>query len=221
VQWSERDPGQAVRERIGGLRGRLERQARLAGSARARERDEPDILSLEELDDLANLAFASEERRRGDGQPRAVEALQRRELLATELPESLRRQEVLQAMFSQLAEVAGADERLRRIRADDLSAVRDGRDARGAVDVHADVSLVGEVGSAGVHAHAHADRSGGERGLRRSRCLQGGRRRVEGEEKGVALRVHFHATTLRAGVTDPLTVLVQGRRVALGTELVE
>ena len=52
----------------------------------------------------------TEEGRRGNGQVCAVEALKRREVTVTELTDALRRCEVFEAMFAEIAEIP-VDER--------------------------------------------------------------------------------------------------------------
>ena len=63
AQCGQPDEGDAVREALGQLVRRLDRNARLARASGAGQRDEP-RLRAEELADLRDLALASDERRR-------------------------------------------------------------------------------------------------------------------------------------------------------------
>ena len=91
-----------------------------------------------------------------------------------------------------LGQVA-TDERVRRLREEHLASVAGGRDARGAMDVEADVAVGARVGLSGVQAHAHAHRwpSGQGSAARASWPRCGGGDRIggarEGDEEGVAL----------------------------------
>ena len=85
----------------------------------------------------------------------------RLEVRRDELEERVGSGHVLQAMPAERLErdparVVVADEVARRARDDDLATVRGGADPRRDDDVHADVSLVPEVGLARVDADAHA-----------------------------------------------------------------
>ena len=66
-QRRQRDPVHAIGESIRRLGGGLERESRLSRSPGSGERDEPRILAVEELDDLPELAFATEEGVAGTG----------------------------------------------------------------------------------------------------------------------------------------------------------
>ena len=92
-------------------------------------------------------------------------------------------------------------------------------DAGGAVDVAADVALVGQKRRSGVQADPHLDRAGGERLGERRRRRERSRRGREGEEEGVALRVHLDPALGGAGLADHAPVLGERLRVALGAEL--
>ena len=93
-----------------------------------------------------------------------------------------------------------------------------GGDARGAVDVDADVALVGEERGAAVEAHAHADRPVrellGRRGGRGERGGSGG----EGDEERVALRVDLDAAARAEGGAQDAPVLGERVGVALLAE---
>ena len=78
-----------------------------------------------------------------------------------------------------------------------LPAVAGGGDAGGAVDVAADVALLGQERRPRVQADPHLDRAGGERLGHRRRGGERARRGREGEEEGVALRVDLDAALAR------------------------
>ena len=67
----ERHPDEPVRETLGGLRAGLQRKTCLSRPARARQCEQPNVLALEQLDDVAQLQLATEERRRRHGQIRS------------------------------------------------------------------------------------------------------------------------------------------------------
>ena len=79
-QRRQRDPVHAIGESLRRLGGGLERESRLPRSPGSGERDEPRILAVEELDDLPELAFATEEGGRRNRKVRPIEALQGEEL---------------------------------------------------------------------------------------------------------------------------------------------
>jgi hypothetical protein len=74
----QRDPPQAVREALGRLRRRLEGEPRLPGAAGTREREQSRAFGGEKVDYLAQLSLATQKTRRGYGEIRPVERLQRR-----------------------------------------------------------------------------------------------------------------------------------------------
>ena len=218
VERRERHPEDAVREAVGRGARRLQREACLADAARAGERQQARLARAQEVGERVELAGAAEERRRGDGQVGAVEALQRRELGAAELVDPLGRGEVLEAVLAEVVQVDRVDEPGGGGREEDLAAVAAGGDARGAVDVDADVALVGEERRAAVEAHAHADRPGrellGRGGGRGERGGSGG----EGDEERVALRVDLDAAAGAEGAAQDAPVLGERVGVALLAE---
>jgi hypothetical protein len=143
----------------------------------------------QQRDHLAELLLPPDERRRLHGQRRLVEALQRGEPTLAELVDPLRRGQVLQPVLAEIEQLVRVDELARRLRDEHLPAVADGGDPSGAVDVEADVSLLGDTRLAGVDPHAHTDRSVAERVLGvvcGRQCI--GRTR-EGDEERVPLGV--------------------------------
>ena len=136
--------------------------------------------------------LASEEGRRGNGQVRAVEALERRKLAVSELVDALGGREILEPVLAEVCEPE-LDELSRRGRDEHLPAVARRGDAGGAVDVAADIALVGEKRCPCVQTDPHADRSGGERLGQPARRGERARRGRKGEEERIALRVHLDA----------------------------
>ena len=189
----ERHPEHSVALRADELGRDLQRKPRLARAACAGERDQPRAVG-EHRDELLDLALPADERARGDGQVGRVERPQRREVAVAELVQALGVDEILEPVLSEVADRDVALEKSsRRLGEDDLASVRGGRDAGGAVDVHPDVSLVGDDRLAGVEAHADADRAGLERSARVAGRGHGVRRPREGDEERVALGVDLDA----------------------------
>ena len=129
---------------------------------------------------VASSSLAPEQRSRLDRQPPLAEASQGRELVATELEEPDRCPDVLQPVLAEVAQLELAvEERARRLRDDDLSAVAGRRDPSRLVHGEPDVPLVRQRGLAGVDAHPHpsqarrratlgvGSRSDGARGARK------------------------------------------------------
>ncbi len=131
-----------------------------------------------------------------------------------------RRGEVLEAVLSQVSELA-VDE-LGRGRGDQhLSAAAGCRDAGSAMDVFADVSLLRHEGRTGVQAGPHVDRPRSKRLRHRFRGGERARRRGEGEEERVALRVTLYAVVCCAGFANHPPVLGECLGVRPCAELVK
>ena len=161
----QRDEEDAVRNCSSTSAASLEREAGLAGAARARQRQQPHVVAHEQRARLGQLALAPDEGVRLRGQVRrpVLERRQRRELVRQavelELVQPLRPREVLQPV---LAEVAQAACRRRAARASPprraparrgrrpSRARRGGRRARRS-------RRSTTRGSPGVQAHPHAD----------------------------------------------------------------
>ena len=94
-------------------------------------------------------------------------------------------------------------------------------DARRAMDVAADVALLGEQGRAGVQSDPHLDLPRAEHRSDRTRRSERTRRGAEREEEGVALSVHLDPAVPRAGLADHSPVLGQCLRVGLAAEFVQ
>jgi hypothetical protein len=204
----ERDPVDPVGVAIGGEAGRLQGKARLPGAARAGEGEQ--ARSFEERHDLGELGLPAEEGRRRHREVRAVEALEGREVSLAQLVDPLGGGEVLEPVLAEIAQL-DLDQWSCRGRDEDLTSVAAGGDAGCPVDVVSDVALLGEERRAGVQAHPDLDRTRGERlgeGSRRSERI---RRGPEGEEEGVALRVHLDPALAGAGLPDQAPVLGERR----------
>jgi hypothetical protein len=124
-------------------------------------------------------------------------------------------------VLPELAERVVFDETSRRLGEDDLAPVCGRGDAGSAVDVHADVALVGDDRLAGVDADAHANRAGFQGAARvgGGRDCVGGTR--EGNEEGIALRVDLDSALGSAGLSDQPPMLGECLRVRLCAQLVE
>ena len=191
----------------------LEREPRLPGAAGARDRDEA-LPVLEHPDELVQLALAAEQRARRDRQVRRVERAQRRELALAELVELLRAPEVLEAVQAEVGQRNAVDERARSLRDDDLAAVRGAHHPRRAVDVDADVALVGDDRLTRVDPDPHLHRTVAERLLRFSRGRDGVSRADERDEERVALRVDLDPFVTTEHVAQGSPVLGKQRHVA-------
>jgi hypothetical protein len=150
-----------------------------------------------------------------------VKALERREVPVAELVDALRRRQVLQPVRAEVAQIGVAGERSRRGGDEDLAAVPACGDARRAVDVSADIALVGEQRRSRMDAHPDANGTGGELFTRGRRGRQRAWCRWEGDEEGVALRVDLDPALRGDRVADHAPVLCQRLRVRLGAELVQ
>ncbi len=89
------------------------------------------------------------------------------------------------------------------------------------MDVLADIALPADVRAPGVHAHAHADRTGGQRPLAlagRLYRLGRGRERIE---EGVALRVDLHPIVPRERLPQQPPVVGKRLLICLRAQLVQ
>ena len=115
----------------------------------------------------------------------------------------------------------GDDELARGAGDEHLAAVRGRADARGAMDVDADVVVGADLGLPGVHAHAHAQIHALGPGVDRQRTLSGHRRgdgvgrAREGDEEGVALGVDLDAAMLLERPAQRAMVLFEDVAVPL------
>ena len=137
----ERHPPDPAVVVVGGRRGRLQREPRLAAPARAGQRRPAGRRDAAAAPRSVDLPLATEKRRRRNRQVRLVQRLQRREVVRPELEEALRRAQVLQPVQAEVAHI-GAGEVRRRLRQEHLPAVPGSRDPRRPVHVEPDVALV-------------------------------------------------------------------------------
>jgi hypothetical protein len=139
-----------------------------------------------------------------------------RERFVAELIDVLRRRQVLEPVLAEVAQFVGADEVARRPRDERLPAMTDSGDSGRAVDVDANVALLGEQRLSGVDAYADTDWSVVQCVL----CATCGRESVsragERDEEGIALRVDLDATVRREHLAQQTPVLPEkvGVRVA-------
>ena len=113
----------------------------------------------EQRDELVELVLPPDERARGDGQIGRIERAERRELTVAELVQALAPSQILQPVLAEVADGDRLEETAGRLGEDDLPAVGGGGDPRRAVDVDADIALVGHDRLARVDPHADADRA--------------------------------------------------------------
>ena len=134
--------------------------------------------------------------------------------------------EVLEPMLSKVANAQpgpepGPDQPGRRVRQQDLSAVRRIGDPRGAVHVDADIPLAAAVPTARVQAHANTDRRPVGPGVRRERPLRLDRRDhafhglTEHREERIAVRADLDAADGRDGPAQDVGMLVERVGIAL------
>jgi hypothetical protein len=232
----ERDEKDAVRKVVRGVRGDLERQARLARATGSGQGHQPVLAKQPGC--LRELALAPDER----GQLRrqvvraGIDRAQRRELqpeaLGHHLGQRLRLAQVLEPVAPQAAQRDLGSEirrcqRPNRVGDHDLAAVRRGRDPRRAIDVQPDEPGRGAGGLPGVQAHAHAHldavrpRLGGERALRIDRREHRVLGVVEKHEERVALGALLAAAVAREGRPEQGRVALEDRRVRPLAQLVE
>jgi hypothetical protein len=217
----ERDEEDAVRELLDDVGSELQREPRLPGAARARERQRPQAVRQQRRR-LLELALTADQLVRLHGQVgrAVVERLQRRELrrqpVDLELVEPLGLREILQPVLPEVAQARPVvEEDPRRLGEQHLAAVPRGHHARGVVDVEPDVATVHEPRLAGVQAHADAQllvarpRVLCERALGRLRPGGGVARRGEGDEERVALAVDDHAVVPLEGARQQPPVLAE------------
>jgi hypothetical protein len=221
----QRDEEDALREFLDELRRRLECEPRLPGAAGSGEGQQADVRPLKQLRHRCQLALASDQWSRLDGQVGrpVLERAERRELLSQagdqELRQSLRAGQVLEAVLTEITKrhpVAQLffDELARRLREQHLSAVCSRAYARGSRDVEPHVAARRERRLARVDAHADAQRRLAKFALQTRRAHDGGARAGKGREERVALRVDDVSVRITDGRVDEAPVL--GEQVAVG-----
>ena len=194
----ERHEVDAVGELIHHVGGDLQAEARLAGAARAGERQQP--RSGQQLPGLTHLVVTADKARQLRRQVIRcrLEGPERRKFawqpVDQELEESFCASEIFEAMKPEILEGQGGwiHKRARRFRHEHLAAVRGAGDSRGAMHVEAEVFVPDERGLAGVqpdtYSHLAAVRPGVLRQglLRLRRAAAGIERAAEHDEERVA-----------------------------------
>ena len=165
---------------------------------------------------------AADERTDRPGQIGVGDRPKRREAATAQLVQRHRLGDVLEPMLAELLQRHGRlDEGPRRLRHDDLPAIRRRSDPRRNVDDLADIALVGHQRDAGVESDSDKDRAAAEglgQFVRGGECV-GGRR--EGHEERVALGVDFGAAVCAARRPDDPAVLGERHGVRVRAELSE
>ena len=177
--------------------------------------------SRSERDDLGDLSLAADEARRGAGEVRVRDRLQRREGLLAELVDPDRLVEVLDAVLAEVADGVAVEQVAGRLREHDLAAVAGRRDPRAEVDVVADVasSVRGRRRRcAGPSARAPARRRAPSWPARAAAAPR--RASGEREEERVALRVDLDAAVRRERVAQRRAGARRARRAYRSPELV-
>ena len=192
----------------------LEREPRLACTARSYERQQAAVGILEQPVDFVELRRAADERRARRRQVlhARLDRLQQREVAwetcDLELVDALRGAEILEPVHAQVADVC-VHERTGRLREKHLPAVADGGYPRALVHVEADVSLLGEPRLPGMQPHPHANRPLGECALAVRSGGNCARRTGERNEERITLRVDLDALVLGKRRPEPPPMLVQ------------
>ena len=150
-----------------------------------------------------------------------MEAPQRREGSVSELVDALGCGQVLEAVLAEVAQPVRAEEGSRGGRDEHLSAVAARGDAGRPVDVDADVALLGDVGRAGVDAHAHADRTRAQSVQGLGGRVQRTRRCREGDEERVALGINLDAAPGADRLAEDAAMFCERFRVRVRPELVQ
>ena len=215
----EVDEPDAIREALRRLCRGSECEAGLADAAGTRDRHDARGAVAEKPQNVGKLLLAANQRVRRDRQVRTVETSERREVGCAVLEDALGRGEILEAVLAEVRELE-LDELRRGGRDKHLPAMACRCDAGGAVDVAADVALLGQDWRPRMQADPHPDRARGETLDERVRGGERGGRPREREEERVPLRIHLDPALSRARLPDHPPVLRQHLSVALGAELV-
>ena len=221
AQRRERHPEDPVRVAPRGFGGHLKPEARLAGAARARQRQQSYVVLRQQLENLRELMLAADEGRGRNGEVGPVEALQRRELVVAELVDPLGRRQVLQPVLAQVSQPLGAHEARRGLGHEHLATVSGRRNARRPVHVDSDISLPAQQRRPGVDPNTNPNRATSQalyRGRRGGDCT-GGRR--EGNEESIPLRVDLHPTVRSERRAQDPSMVPESLRISIGTKPVE
>ncbi len=222
----ERDEEDPVGDMALVLDPEFDGEARLAGTARAGERDEP--VGIDQVREGPELPGPADQRgggshevalwRCGCAQRRKL----RRQPVDDKLVELLGRIQVLEPVASQVAQCNARwqvpfDETARGVREQNLAAVPRGGNARSAMDVEPDVVVAAQIGHAAVHPHSDPNRRlRGPLG-RRERALRGGSApdRIDGQpehcEERIAFGRNLDATCFPDRLAHDRVVLLQER----------
>lgn len=223
AQRGEVDPEDARPERAHELRRGLERQAGLARAPGTGEGQETRA-TPQPRGDVLRLAAASEACVRGPGKVRVRDRPQWRERQGSDLEDTNRLLEVLQAVFAEVPDrrqVLVGQLAARRCREEDLPAVGGRGDARAEMDVRTDVALRRQVCGARMDAHPDPHPCRGKRGLPFPGGPDGARGGRERDEERIALGVHLHAGVAIEGLPQGPPVLREGFGVGDGPQLAQ
>jgi hypothetical protein len=219
AQRGEGDEERPVEELVGQLRRGLQRQPGLPRPARPGQGQQPHAAGHERAD-LRQLLLAAEQRPRRDGEVRPSQRLERREVAAAQLVDALGCEEVLEPVLPEVVQVT-VDERRCLLRHEHLSAMAGCRDAGTAMNVDADVALVGEERRSGVQADAYADRTGRERLGQLGGSGERSGRRCECDEERVALGIDLHSVMTGTRLADDSPVCGECLGIGLCSQLVQ
>jgi hypothetical protein len=205
----EIDEPHAVREVPDELGPELESEPRLSDPARARQGDEPRS-AAHEPENVGELLLAADQGLELKRQVRVVQALERWKGGSTDLVQPDRLAEILEPVLAEIAEVDRRVEQVpRRLREENLTAVRDGGDPRRAHDVDPDVAVTGEPRLAGVDPDPDPERGRRERILRLPSRRDGVTGARECDEERVSLRIDLDARVARHHLPKEPAVLRQ------------
>ena len=214
-------PPDTMRVPVGEPSSRLQRDARLSGTAWPRERQQTDLPLRQQGAHLPQLLFAPQERRRRDRQIRLVEALERRKSRVSELVDTFGRGQVLKPVRAEVAQPVGTHEGSRGRRHENLTAVAACCDAGRPVHIDSHVALLHHVRRAGMNADPDTDRT-----HRKPRQGFGGRahgtqRGWERDEECVTLRIDLSTALPDERVAQDATMLGERLRIAGCAQLLQ
>ena len=217
----ERHPPDAVAIVARSIRRSLDCEPRLAGAARADERNDPSVGPGEEPGDFGKLTLGADERCRGQGQVRPTQVGERRKRTLGPPGRRVRAPRDPKLMAAEIHQLRVNQASCLRVRHEDLPGAARRCDPGGPMEVVADVALVNEKWRSGVNADPDVQRPRSEvvRDLLcGSNCAVGSR---ECEEECVALRVDFDPVVPVEGSTNDGSMGRQGVRIARWTELAQ
>ena len=201
----------------------LDREPRLPRPAGARQRQQPTPFR-QPGEDLRQLILPTDERARQAREVAVRNRLQRRKRTIPELKDRHRAVDVLQPMLTEITKhqpVARRDQRRRRSRQEDLTAVARRGDPCHQVDVVTHVPLARHQWRSRVQADAYMNRTSCEPRRQLAGGCQGTRSGRKRDKTGVTLRAHLHSAVLSARLPNDTPMLAERIRVALRTELAQ